>query len=120
MLGTALYLPREPSIGNPGVNRPERFTTTLVRDHELMQTERKDYVPGWLWTPAAIAMLLACAAFITAMSIGIARATDVRPDGPDRPDRPDRPGDRRDPDPARTPQRAGRPLITAILTGRAS
>jgi hypothetical protein len=77
MLGTALHLPSEPSIGNAGVTRPAQFTTTLDRDQLLMQTERKDYVPGWLWTPAAIAMLLACAAFITAMSIGIARATDV-------------------------------------------
>ena len=118
MLGTALYLPREPSIGNPGVTRPERFTTALQHDQLLMQTERKDYVPGWLWTPAAIAMLLACAAFITAMSVGIARATDDDGDG-------DGGGggvrvreyERRA---ARSAQRTRRPLITAILPGRSS
>jgi hypothetical protein len=78
MIGVALHLPRDPAIPSPGVTRPDAFSAALVDDHRLMQTERRDYVPAWLWTPAAIVMLLCCAAFLTAMSIGIARATEVR------------------------------------------
>lgn len=81
MLSLPLYLPREPAIPTPGVTRPEQFTASFISDHEVMQTERKDYVPGWLWTPAALLMLTLCAAFITALAMGIARASsDDDPD----------------------------------------
>lgn len=75
MLSLPLHLPREPSIPTPGVTRPERFSAAFLSDHEVMQTERRDYVPGWLWTPAALLMLAFCGAFITALAIGIARAS---------------------------------------------
>jgi hypothetical protein len=75
-----LHLPREPSIPAPGVVRPERFTATFVSDVAAMQTERRDYVPGWLWTPSALLMLLFCGLFVLGISTGLARvATDVRP-----------------------------------------
>jgi hypothetical protein len=80
MLGIPLYLPDDPSIPRAGVVRPDRFSASLVPDSRLMQTERKDYVPGWLWTPAALVMILCCMAFLIAMSIGIARATETRAD----------------------------------------
>lgn len=83
MLSLPLHLPREPSIPTPGVTRPERFTATFMTDHEVMQTERRDYVPGWLWTPAALLMLAFCGAFITALAIGIARASHDDPSGGD-------------------------------------
>lgn len=75
MLSLPLYLPREPSIPTPGVTRPERFSAAFLTDHEVMQTERRDYVPGWLWTPAALLMLAFCGAFIAALAVGIARAS---------------------------------------------
>lgn len=79
MLNLPLHLPREPSIPTPGVTRPAQFSATFLSDHEVMQTERKDYVPGWLWTPAALLMLLLCGAFITALAMGIARAAGDEP-----------------------------------------
>ncbi len=76
-----LHLPREPSIPTPGVTRPDHFTAAFVTDHAAMQTERRDYVPGWLWTPAALLMLAFCAAFITAIAFGVARIGDGAADG---------------------------------------
>ena len=49
-----------------------------------MQTERKDYVPGWLWTPCAIVMLVFCGLFILGISTGLARVADG-PDGTPQP-----------------------------------
>jgi hypothetical protein len=75
-----LHLPREPSIPTPGVVRPEHFTATFISDVAAMQTERKDYVPGWLWTPSALLMLLFCGLFVFGISSGLARvAGDATP-----------------------------------------
>ena len=79
LVSVPLHLPREPSIPTPGLTRPDSFSATFVPDVEVMQTERRDYVPGWLWTPAALLMLAACAAFIAALATGIARATEAAP-----------------------------------------
>ena len=57
-----LHLPRDAAVPTAGVTRPERF----VPDVEVMQTERRDYVPGWLWTPSALLMLAFCGAFVVA------------------------------------------------------
>jgi hypothetical protein len=72
----ALHLPREPSIPTPGVTRPDRFTAPLISDGEAMQTERRDYVPGWLWTPSALLMLAFCGLFVVGISTGLARVAD--------------------------------------------
>jgi hypothetical protein len=91
-----LHLPREPSIPTPGVVRPAHFTATFVSDVAVMQTERRDYVPGWLWTPSALLMLLFCGIFVLGISIGLARvATDVRPTRGREPDSPREPQSRR-------------------------
>ncbi|MCW3021966.1 MAG: hypothetical protein JWR30_1288, partial [Conexibacter sp.] len=49
------------------------FTATFVSDVDAMQTERRDYVPGWLWTPSALLMLVFCALFVLGISTGLAR-----------------------------------------------
>jgi predicted secreted protein len=79
-----LHLPREPSIPTPGVVRPAHFHAAFVSDVQAMQTERKDYVPGWLWTPSAILMLVFCGLFILGISTGLARVADG-PDGKPQP-----------------------------------
>jgi hypothetical protein len=84
-----LHLPREPSIPTPGVVRPAHFTAPFVSDVAAMQTERRDYVPGWLWTPSALLMLLFCGLFVLGISAGLARvaagaATPPRASGPER------------------------------------
>jgi hypothetical protein len=79
-----LHLPREPSIPTPGVVRPAHFTATFISDVAAMQTERKDYVPGWLWTPSALLMLFFCGLFVLGISSGLARvaAAATPPRGP--------------------------------------
>jgi len=81
MVSVALHLPRDPEIPSPAVTRPVRFDAAFVPDARVMQVERRDFVPGWLWTPAALLMLALCAAFVTAMAIGLARAVDRRAGG---------------------------------------
>jgi hypothetical protein len=91
-----LHLPREPSIPTPGVIRPAHFSATLVNDVAAMQTERRDYVPGWLWTPSALLMLLFCGLFVLGISSGLARvAADARPAREQRPGSPREPRSRR-------------------------
>ena len=92
LVALPLYLPREPEIPTPGVTRPERFTATFGSDVSVMQTERRDYAPGWLWTPAALLMLLACGLFIAALALGIARVTAPEEPRSARPSRPSRTG----------------------------
>ncbi|MCW2993136.1 MAG: hypothetical protein JWQ18_631, partial [Conexibacter sp.] len=84
----ALHLPREPSIPTPGLVRPERFTASFVSDVAAMQTERRDYVPGWLWTPSALLMLLFCGLFVLGISAGLARVAAAEPTPPRRPSPP--------------------------------
>lgn len=76
LIALPLHLPREPSIPTPGVTRPERFSAPMLADSKVMQTERKDYVPGWLWTPAALLMLAFCGLFVLGISVGLARVAD--------------------------------------------
>ena len=77
MAGVPLHLPRDTALGTAGVQRPARFSAAFVHDTELMQTERRDYAPGWLWTPAALLMLAFCAVFVAALASGVARAVEV-------------------------------------------
>ncbi|HYF26436.1 MAG TPA: hypothetical protein VD931_11910 [Baekduia sp.] len=94
MLNVPLHLPREPSVPTPGLERPERFTAAFVDDHRVMQTERRDYVPAWLWTPAALLMLAFCGLFFTGIGMGIGRICEQeRGDGAP----PRRPRERRAP-----------------------
>ncbi len=76
LLAIPLHLPREPSVPTPGITRPERFSASFGPDVEVMQTERRDYVPGWLWSPAALIMLLACGLFVAAIAAGVARVVE--------------------------------------------
>jgi hypothetical protein len=102
-----LHLPREPSIPTPGVVRPAHFSATFISDVAAMQTERRDYVPGWLWTPSALLMLLFCGLFVLGISTGLARVADgVRP--PRRPGRrPGSPASSREPQSRRSSSRTG-------------
>jgi len=79
MASIPLHLPRDTGIGTAGLTRPDRFAAAFVPDVDVMQTERRDYVPGWLWTPAALLMLAFCAVFVAAIAVGVARAVDEAP-----------------------------------------
>jgi hypothetical protein len=106
-LALPLHLPREPSIPTPGVTRPGHFTAALVADHKAMQTERRDYVPGWLWTPAALLVLTFCGLFVLGISTGLARVAE------DPARRPAAPRATTTPSPRRPGRRRRTPVPTA-------
>jgi hypothetical protein len=51
LLSAPVYMPSDPGIPAEGVPLRQNVTRTFVEDHELLQREQKDDVPGWL--PAA-------------------------------------------------------------------
>ncbi len=81
MVSVPLHRPADLAIPSPAIVRPERFSATFLPDTRVMQSERKDYVPGWLWAPAALIMLLLCGVFIAGIAAGIARVTDPQDPG---------------------------------------
>jgi hypothetical protein len=73
LLGVPIYAPADSAIPDPGVSAPPSFTRPLENDRKLLQRERKDDVPGWLWTAAALSVLAMALAFLTVLSICLAR-----------------------------------------------
>ena len=58
IMGIPIYMPADPAIpGAKEVPATASFTRTFVADHELLQRERKDDIPGWLWTAACLVVL---------------------------------------------------------------
>ena len=55
-----------------------------MSDHELLQRERKDDIPGWLWTAACLVVLALSLMFMASLAWGVARVarTRRRRDGP--------------------------------------
>jgi hypothetical protein len=51
LLSAPVYMPRDPGIPAAGIPLRADVTRPFIEDHELLQRERKDDVPGWL--PAA-------------------------------------------------------------------
>ena len=87
VLGAPLYLPRDEAIPAPEVPASPRFDRAFLRDHELLQRERKDDTPVWLWTAAGALVLALYLAFLGALAWGVARVArrdDAPPptDGP--------------------------------------
>ena len=73
LLGMPIYAPADPAIPKPGVAAPAQFTRPLENDRKLLQRERKDDVPGWLWLGAQLSVLAVALVFLSLLSIGIAR-----------------------------------------------
>ncbi|HEX2084486.1 MAG TPA: hypothetical protein VHF89_02295 [Solirubrobacteraceae bacterium] len=73
VLGAPLYLPRDTAIPAPEVPATARFDRAFLRDHELLQRERKDDTPGWLWTAAGALVLALYLAFLGALAWGVGR-----------------------------------------------
>jgi hypothetical protein len=88
VLGAPLYLPKDTAIPAPEVPAAARFDRPFLRDHELLQRERKDDVPAWLWTAAGALVLALYLAFLGALAWGVARVArpeDEPPAGRDEP-----------------------------------
>ncbi|HEU4974445.1 MAG TPA: hypothetical protein VFT50_05105 [Baekduia sp.] len=79
IMGVPVYLPEDAAIPAPEVPALSHVTRPFVADHELLQRERKDDVPSWLWTVACSVVLVLALIFFAALSWGVARV--ARGDG---------------------------------------
>jgi hypothetical protein len=85
VLGAPLYLPPDAAIPAPEVPAAPRFERPFVGDHELLQRERRDDVPAWLWTAAGAAVLALYLAFLGALAWGVGRVARRGGDAPPPP-----------------------------------
>jgi hypothetical protein len=87
IMGVPIYMPNDAAIpGAKEVPALASFTRPFVADHKLLQRERKDDIPGWLWTVACLLVLVLAIIFISALAWGVARVARTGPGG-------DTPGD---------------------------
>ncbi|WP_196809112.1 hypothetical protein [Conexibacter woesei] len=75
IMGVPVYMPEDKAIPVAGVPALDHVTRAFVTDHKLMQRERRDDIPGWLWTAACLLILILAIVFITALSWGVARVS---------------------------------------------
>jgi hypothetical protein len=74
IMGVPIYMPADAAIpGAKEVPASARFTRPFVADHDLLQRERKDDVPGWLWTAACLVVLALSLVFMASLAWGVAR-----------------------------------------------
>ncbi|HEV7495662.1 hypothetical protein [Baekduia sp.] len=87
IMGIPIYMPADPAIpGAKLVPATASFTRTFVADHELLQRERKDDIPSWLWTAACLIVLALSLMFMASLAWGVARVARTgdggTPNGP--------------------------------------
>ena len=82
IMGIPIYMPADAAIpGAKLVPATASFTRTFVSDHELLQRERKDDIPGWLWTAACLVVLALSLIFMASLAWGVARVARTGDDG---------------------------------------
>ena len=73
MASIPVYLPEDKAIPAAGVPARAEFSRPLVSDHRLLQRERKDDVPGWLFASAGAVVLAFWLMLIAAFAWGLGR-----------------------------------------------
>jgi hypothetical protein len=82
IMGVPIYMPEDAAIpGAKEVPATAQFTRPFVADHELLQRERKDDIPGWLWTAACLIVLVLSLIFMASLAWGVARVARTGNDG---------------------------------------
>jgi hypothetical protein len=104
LLGVPIYAPADPAIPAPGVAATTIINRPLENDRRLLQRERKRDVPGWLWLGASLTVLFLALAFLTLLSVALARYSR---------------GPRRTDPEAAQPTKRGPPLTTPASGARA-
>ena len=87
VIAVPVYMPRDTAIPAPEVPAKPSFTRSFQDDKELLQREKKDDIPGWLWGAANAAVMALYLAFLSALAIGVGRVArrDPHDRGPDEP-----------------------------------
>jgi hypothetical protein len=85
LLSVPAYMPRDPGIPADGVPLRLRVTRAFVEDHELLQRERKDDVPGWLPAAAYSVVGSIVLGFLGVLGWALARLASGFAGGPEPP-----------------------------------
>jgi hypothetical protein len=81
MLALPLFAPADPGIPAGEVPAPAQFTRALAPEHELLQRERDDGTPGWMWTAGSLTVLALFLPFFAFLGWGVGRFAS-RPGSP--------------------------------------
>jgi hypothetical protein len=82
IMGAPIYMPLDAAIPAKEVPASASFTRAFVPDRMLLQRERKDDVPAWLWTAACLIVLTLALIFMAALAWGVARVARAGDDAP--------------------------------------
>jgi hypothetical protein len=83
VIGAPIRLPADAAIPAEEVRAEPRAERAMVPDRTLLQRERKEDVPGWLWGGASAVVLLLAAGFLGALAWGLGRvARTAKPEEP--------------------------------------
>jgi hypothetical protein len=83
IMAIPVYMPLDSAIPAPEVPAKPQFTRAFVPDRMLLQRERKDDVPGWLWTAACLVVLALGLTFMASLAWGVARVARQSGDADD-------------------------------------
>src|SRR3954471_8589403 len=81
IMAAPIYMPEDAAIPAKEVPAAGHFTRPFVPDRKLLQRERKDDVPAWLWTAACLIVLVLALIFMASLAWGVARVARATADG---------------------------------------
>jgi hypothetical protein len=73
VLGAPIYLPRDEAIPAPAVPARASVTREFISDHQLLQREQKQGVPGWLDAAAHLVVLAIALSLLAVLAWGVGR-----------------------------------------------
>jgi hypothetical protein len=73
LTAAAVYLPEDPAIPAPEIPAQARMERPFVAEIDLLQRERKDDQPAWLWAAASAIVLALYVTFLGALVWGVGR-----------------------------------------------
>ncbi|MGI8511434.1 MAG: hypothetical protein ACR2NH_02285 [Solirubrobacteraceae bacterium] len=73
MATVPVFIEADPSIPAPAIAAPAQFRRNFIADKKFLQRERKDDVPGWLWTASGLAVLGFVVSLLALLGWGLVR-----------------------------------------------
>jgi hypothetical protein len=84
VIAAPVSMPGDPAIPAKEIPARAHVTRPFVLDRELLQRERKQDVPTWLWTAACLVVGVLFLGFLSALAWGVARVARRDPRAPAR------------------------------------